>query len=308
MDVAMTFDPDHLVTWITDRGAGTLNSLYQTTAWYASADRENAQRLIWEMNVMGILSIDLVTRRWKAEDPLLVGLPGSEGVALLTGSADRMLAEVAARSAAKVVRHANTVDRGLTRPSTYWLSYTHGSQISDMVRHTGLRFEPDAAMRRSSTLPSIKPIKTAAPPARSGPLLELLNPRTMKFSFFDRQQRFVDGLYRMEVHAGLKRYLRCKTGEWYRTDLSEGLYLERRSSDEPLQWTSDEGKDDYALGQLAVDRRMPLPLPHARLTVLCTGLPPVNDHTRRVTIYDGVPFAVADRIAKSLYCPLKVRL
>ncbi|MCK9922298.1 hypothetical protein MXD61_10490 [Frankia sp. AgPm24] len=305
----MTFDPDVLLTWLADRRGGSLASLYRTIAWYAddrfdAADLIPARRLVLTMNELGVLTIDWHRRQWEAQPSGLATLPGRESVALFTGVVREEQLEATTGTGVRVVVHRN--DDGQERlpvPSTWWLVYEDDRRLSAAAARGGLPLEPDAALRRSATLRAVEPGKPAEPPGRQGPPMARWNRRAMTFQTVDRRH-FGEGLYRRETHGTAREYLLCRGDRWFWTTPAEGRYLVGGETIHPLRWERDEGKGDGAVGVLSVDSRMPLPLAHRRIAVLCTGLPPVHESGQ--TRYDGVPHRVADRIATSLSSALKV--
>ncbi|MFF3592147.1 hypothetical protein ACFYYI_34140 [Streptomyces sp. NPDC002387] len=91
--------------------------------------------------------------------------------------------------------------------------------------------------------------------------------------------------------------------QWYRTGRWEGTYLVLPQGSYPFAWRPEsEFGGGGALGTLVIDRQLHLPPAHSEAAVLCTGLPPRV--TTRATEYDGVPFTIADQIARSLRRPL----
>jgi len=293
------FDPDLVVAWMAEHRSGRITALARDVAWAGSAHQKQAQNWIAGLQQHRIADIDWQNGRWTARECTLTPLPDRTATFLLIGARPDTAQAYARRGA--VVWHATAAQGRLPEPSTIWWQAAESHEAIRIAASVGTRLVPCAAREVANTLSLERPRLPTPPPG--GRAVERFNPETLAFDMVDLGFRPLRGLYKGHIDGNRARYMIYDEQEWYRTNRWEGIYLSLPIGSHPFTWRPESRhRTGTALGTLVIDRPLQLPGTHAETAVLCTGLPPRT--TVKATEYDGVPFRIADQIARSLRRPL----
>ncbi|MGW0141053.1 hypothetical protein [Streptomyces calvus] len=296
------FDPDLIVAWMAEHQSGNLSRLVKSVEWAASRDRKAARSWVAQLQRLGIADIDWQADRWKSRPCVLTSLPSNLKTTLLSGARPVIAEEYISRGA--VVHREVSLDWQMPHPSTVWWHLSGSAERDELATSLGIRSEPCAADRLADTLAVLKLGATTAPP--TGRVADWFNPDSLSFERIEVGAQPRNGLYKGHIDGNRTRYAIFNGHDWYRSDRWEGAYYVLSPNSHPLVWRSESRyRTSSSLGTLVVGRRMHLPAAHAEAAILCTGLPPRL--TGQATEYDGVPFRVAEKIARSLRRKLETR-
>ncbi|WP_328502966.1 hypothetical protein OG828_30845 [Streptomyces sp. NBC_00457] len=289
------FDPDLIVAWMAEHQSGNLSRLVKNVEWAASRDRKAARSWVAQLQRLGIADIDWQADRWKSRSCVLTPLPGNLETTLLSGARPVIAEEYISRGA--VVHREPSPDWQVPYPSTVWWHLGRPGERDELAESLGIRSETCAADRIAHALPRLKPGPPTSPP--TGREADWFNPASLSFERIEVGARPRNGLYKGLIDGNRTRYAIFDGHDWYRSDRWEGAYFVLSPNSHPLVWRSESRyRTSSSLGTLVVGRRMHLPAAHAEAAILCTGLPPRL--TGQTTEYDGVPFRIAEKIARSL--------
>ncbi|GHG50394.1 hypothetical protein [Streptomyces griseocarneus] len=312
------FDPDLFISWMADQGTGSLRALIRDASWASGREGRPVTRWLSRLEALGAVTIDWRGGQWTANPCEITDLPGNTQTAVLTGA--RPAAPGFYRERGAVVMPQQPENSQLPLPAAVWLQYTDPSRLHEFAAAISATVVPCAAESSARSLSPFTPGPATAPPARDSPA-ELLDPVTGRFSPVNLTgRRPVPGLYKYTQFGRLDRYALLREPSrqaapghqntsvppteqtWHSVDRRSGIHHVLRPSAFPLRWKADQEARRLGrstLGRLTADLRAPLPLPHERTAVLCTGLASLR--TADTEHYDGVPFHIADRIARTLH-------
>ncbi|MFJ8627850.1 hypothetical protein ACIRD3_34130 [Kitasatospora sp. NPDC093550] len=312
------FDPDHFISWMAQQGSGPLAALIRHTSWAAGCDRRPATQWLSRIEALGAVTIDWRTGRWSANACEITDLPGNTQTAVLTGARPVGPGFYQEHGAVTAVPQ-EPEESGIPLPTAVWLQYSERSRLHEFAASTGSAAVPCAAESAARSLRPFTLGPAAAPPARDSPA-ERFDPVAGRFVPVALGGSWpAPGLYRFTQYNRLQRYSllhrprlpsapgRLHTPDpfpeqtWHSVDRRAGIHHVIPPAAFPLRWKADRtgSRSAGTLGRMTVDRRAPLPLAHERAAVLCTGLASLR--TAGTEHYDGVPFFIADRIARTLH-------
>ncbi|MFD7782637.1 hypothetical protein ACFV4Q_06035 [Streptomyces nojiriensis] len=312
------FDPDLFISWMAEQGAGSLSALIRDASWASGRDRKPVTQWLGRIEALGAATIDWRGDQWNTNPCEVTDLPGNTQTAVLTGTRPAGPDFYLARGAVAMPQPSGESDIPL--PTTLWLQYRKLSRLHEFAAAVGAAVVPCAAESAARNLGNLALGPAIAPPSRdSSP--ELLDPVTGRFRSVDLVgRRPVPGLYkytkfgRMDGYSLLREPPRQTAlghrqtavlppeQTWHSVDRRAGIHHALRPSAFPLRWKADPvpgHAGQRALGRLTADRRASLPMAQERTAVLCTGLASLR--TADTEHYDGVPFFIADRIARTLH-------
>ncbi|MFQ6197702.1 hypothetical protein [Streptomyces sp. NPDC000405] len=316
------FDPDRFISWMADQGSGTLRALIRDASWASGCESRPVTQWLSRIEALGAVTIDWHGGQWNTNPCEITDLPGNTQTAVLTGARPANLDFYREHGAAAMPQQPE--ESQLPLPATVWLQYTEHTRLHEFAAAVSATVIPCAAELSARSLSPFTPGPATAPPARDS-VAEWLDPLTGRFRSADLTRgRPVPGLYRYTLFGRQDRYAlllepprQAAPGHqrtfappaeqtWHNVDRRAGIHHVLRPSAFPLRWKADQSTGHLrrsALGRLTVDRRAPLPLPQERTAVLCTGLASLR--TADAEHYDGVPFHIADRIARTLHRSLE---
>ncbi|MFJ6772817.1 hypothetical protein ACIQOV_17960 [Kitasatospora sp. NPDC091257] len=311
------FDPDLFIAWMAEQGSGPLAALIRDTSWAAGCERRPVTQWLSRIEALGAVTIDWRAGHWSANACEITDLPGNTQTAVLTGARPVAPAFYQERGAVAVPQVPD--ESGIPLPTAVWLQYSERSRLHGFAASTGTVAVPCAAESAARSLRPFTLGPVAAPPARDSSA-ERFDPVTGRFvPVVLRGSWPAPGLYRFTQFGRLHRYSllhrprrhsdpgRSHTPDpfpeqtWHSVDRKAGIHHVTSPAAFPLHWKADRAgsRGPGTLGRMTVDRRAPLPLAQERAAVLCTGLASLR--TAATEHYDGVPFFIADRIARTLH-------
>jgi hypothetical protein len=306
---------DLLLRWASERGGGRVADLragiLSTARSRGLALREGADgRWIRDVSALGHLDVDWRQGLWSAAGPVLTRLPFSDGLAAIAGCRTAAFERTAATAAwewAEIIRAENeTADGDIPVPESLLVQYDSPDGLPEIAARLGCSFTPCAALQAFSLLPTVSAGSLAAPPAPNNVrTVERYNLSHKQYEPSDSYNQ--DGLYRWRG-ADWSRLIQVRRGaEWRSVEHESGVYLElARLGTGAMRWRPERGSGRGGVGRLAVDWGAPLPPLHARAAVLCTGLQPRFSKLAETVRYDNVPYAAAERLARSLQQVLEI--
>lgn len=252
---------------------------------------------------LGVADVDWRAQTWAVRPSTATPLPGRTNVLLLNG-ARQHLARYEKLDGA--VLRQGAPGPSLPLPATLWLQAPTRSRLESCAEELGAAIVPCVAESLAYALREVSLGEPAQPPA-SRHRMKRFDPASGCFHATENAARPRDGLYEVELHHSLTRFLSVRQGKWYAADRHEAIHLELPRSAFPLTWYAQRRHAHTGpwLGRLAADYRAPLPSRHQAAAVMCTGLPPTADGSGLA--YDGVPKDIAEIIARSLRRELEIR-
>ncbi len=312
---------DLLLTWASERGAGTWNEFLEVHEWLSSGSDgvagSRASATVRTLSMLGHLEMDWSARRWGVAPSVATMLPDAGGYAVLTGSRTRRLM----KRLNQIIDTKQTLfiePRGHPEaPSTIFIGCEEESDVAWLADTLGIAFVTSVSEELSEVLPPLLAYLRAAPQTRAprGAEGQRFNPDQLRTPqprrgtgamgpgpsangplWSDVEEHDEAGLYRFKVYGHPEYRWISGGGASYEVDFALGAYLElSRCGVDVLEWTRDGGS---GVLRCPDDGAAPLPTLHARAAALCTGLAPARDG-RRLTFFN-VPERIARRIATSL--------
>ncbi|MFF9213242.1 MULTISPECIES: hypothetical protein [unclassified Streptomyces] len=305
-----------LLRWASERGGGKVTELragvLRTARSRGIPVREGADgRWLRDVSALGHLDVDWRRGLWSAAPPVLTRVPFSDGLALIAGrrtaSFDQAV-DAAADEWAEVLWVENEAAEGdIPVPDTLYLQYDAAEDLPRDAQRLECAYVPCAALQAVSVLPGLAAGPAAAPPGTGNiHTVERYNLETGRFE--PARSYSEEGLYRWRS-ADFARLVQVRRGsQFLSTEYECGVFLEHeRLGSSVMRWQPEKGTGRKRVGRLAVDWGAPLPPLHARAAVLCSGLQPRFHKLAETVRYDNVPFAAAERLAKSLHQKLEVQ-
>lgn len=298
---------DLMFRWMSEVGSGTIVDLRTRIDWIArTADIERRSytsgRWLRDLASLGHCEVDWDGGHWAVAPPALARLPFSGGLAVVAGARRPRMMRTLEEFCGWLPTARRVPPTGeVPLPITYYMQYTHESDLIDAADAAGLILAGQAAERIACALPTTRPHVLTGPPAYGAKLnrLDSIHPRVWQ-GVSAAQSNHPDGLYSEQVN-GRPRFITRRDGAWFACDLSDGIFAElTRRRESAMRWRGDPGREAVDTGTLFVDLGAPLPALHSRALVLCTGLPPKFGATASTAIYENVPRGVAVRVSTSL--------
>lgn len=301
---------DLLLAWMSETGSGSVRDLRQRIAWAARAadyspKQHETGRWLRDISTLGHAEVDWDLGRWAATPSSAAVLPASGGTAVLAGSRRVGLAE---RLEELVSVHAMSPpvsdDAPLAVPTALFVQADGLAELRTSLEAAGVRYAGCSARSIAKKLQPIQPGASAAPPARTDAVEQLL-PGSARPKFAHGLPKG-DGLCRISVH-GRPSYLYRWNGAWHHTDHATGILLDRANRGvDVIRFRAERTTAHGRVGVLFVDQGTPLPPLQARSLVLCSGLPTQFGNSAATAIYRNVPEDIALLVADSIHQKLHV--
>lgn len=302
---------DLLVLWMSETGTGTIADLRNRAEWLAHTadlrinDHATGQWLR-AASALGHCELDWNYGRWSIAPATITRLPDADATAVLAGARRQhfMKALDAALDEAGVWReeHRREPEEGqIPLPATVRIQFDSTDQLQCLADRTRAAYAGCAATGIARHLPEASLGPVAAPPATGTPLEKLSTITPRKFiPAAELASRRGDGLYRHAAY-GRHTHLYHHEGQWYRCDLSAGVFLDlKRRGHDATRWRPESGRGRDHVGTFLVEAGAPLPPLHERALVLCSGTAPRFESTTRSHAYANIPLTIARAVAASL--------
>lgn len=287
-----------LLHWVAERGWGTIDEFADAHGW-ALGDDVPAHRTLSKMSALGQLEVDWRGRRWGAVQPALTLLPDAAGYGLLVGARTSRLTEDLLTDVIALDAFVQPV-RQPGAPDAIFVAADSEQALEQVALDLQIPFVHSVTQRLSAVLP---PLDAMLAHARTPPIASHYGVERYDL---DNGWQPADsdrdpGLYRYELSGPRTLHFHDDDDERYRVDLALGTWAEARrlARDDFLFW-----RPDGLNGTLDAPGFMPLPVLHARVATLCSGLAPRWDGNGGV-LYDNVPRWLAQQIASTLQQPLR---
>ncbi|MEV8221972.1 hypothetical protein AB0P16_05845 [Dietzia maris] len=256
---------------------------------------------------LGHCEVDWQKDLWSISPPVIARLPYSDGLGILVGARRARLLRAIDESDLYTERAAREPDaRRIPPPDTLLLPFSDERDLIQAAEGVGAAYVGNAAGSIADLLGQEAPPESAAQPAHDSVLERLANldpPNWRRVS--PKEPLNTDGLYR-EHYRGRWHYKLRKTGSWFRSDLSHGIYAELDRRDQNVfRWQADS-RDRAQVGTFLVYQYAPLPPLQTRALTLCSGFNPRYSNEKRSLLYHNVPRSIGNKVAASLHQKFQV--
>lgn len=298
---------DLLLTWMSETGGGRLRDLRSKAEWLgrthgSDAGKRGVGRWLRDVSSLGHAEVDWAGDRWCVAPPVLARLPRADGVAVLVGARRPGLISLLEDRLA-VTEHPFQAGSGHpSLPMAVFVQFDSLASLEVVAEQAGCEYVGCFAERLAGHLPEVALGAQTAPPAASNETLHRrTGPRPADWQPASAAAgSFADGLYRVEAN-GREEYRTVRSGDWYRSSLADGVWLEHhRTGESCLRWRPESGDGRQDVGTLYVDFGAPLPPLQSRVLTMCSGLPPHLSDAAQTLTYRNVPHRIAGQVAASL--------
>lgn len=290
---------DLLLEWVSERGDGSWAQFRRAHEWlFEGSQNPNYVTPGFTaglLSMLGHIEVDWVAERWAACPPVLTLLPSAGAHALLTGGRTRALMADFNRELSEDMNfYPLEPHKQRFAPSAVLVPCESSADVQALAQRLGIAFEHSVSSRLAELLAPLDRylnLSLSAAPAR-GYGFRVFDAHTLAWR--DDVSDDTPGLYQYETHVGFAYMLQDDDGSTYKVDKAVGIYTAlSRWGENRLRWFRKSVN-----GELVVPLRAPLPVLHARVAALCSGLAP--EQRKDVLAYVNVPRTVAERMAHTL--------
>ena len=289
-----------MLDWVSESGTGSWDAFKETHGWMQRAGLWNLRAgPSWTartLATLGHLEVDWLNRRWAVAPTVLTILPDAGAHALICGSRTRYfrsrLVHVA-EGHQDIWLHECPQPSG---PQAWFIQIASEEVAQSLADELEIRFDYSIASRIAHNLPSLDSYLSiaAALPAPSHEEAEQFDVGQLRWQPALRTD--IPGAYKYKVYGRPEYRYISTAGAIYRLDQDLSVYAALRDvARSVLRW-----EPDTVNGTLVVEQGAALPLLHARVAAMCTGLVPKYDVQEHCHRYVNVPASLAEMIATSL--------